>query len=137
MDFTKSLRSLGDLCVSAVNPFLDAVHLRDAEETDIVQRKTPLRMASFLRAGGAVLAVAVVLSVFASSGSHSQSGRQKPANSNSNANENNTRPRQLARPGNSNSSTKEPANAPGASKSDAEQGKGEETLELPTSTEHL
>src|SRR5439155_2623633 len=117
MDFTKSLRSLGDLCVSAVNPFLDAVHLRDAEETDIAQRKTPLRMASFLRAGGAVLAVAVVLSVFASSGSHSQSGRQKPANSNSNANDNNTRPRQIAPPGNS-SSTKEPANAAAASKSD-------------------
>ena len=120
-----------------MNPFLKAVHRPDAENAEVAPRKNLSGMVPFLRANGAVLAIAIALILSATSNTHSQSGRQKPANSNSNANDNNTRPRQLARPGNSNSSTKEPANAPGASKSDAEQGKGEETTDVVRVTSNL
>jgi Ca-activated chloride channel family protein len=126
MAFTKSLRTLGGLCASAVNPFLETVHRRDAEAA---RRKNLPGMVHFLRASGAVLAIAIVLSLSATSNSHSQSGRQKSANSNSNAN-NNTRPRQASKPKNSNSSTGQQTNTQPASKADAEQGRGEETADV-------
>jgi len=73
----------------------------------------------------ALLVVAALL--FIPPATNSQSGRQKPANANAN---DNTRPRQVSKPKNSKSSTTQPANAPAASKSDAEQGKGEETTDI-------
>jgi Ca-activated chloride channel homolog len=93
-------------------------------------------MVPFLRASGAVLAIAITLILSATSNSHSQSGRQKPANSNSNANDN-TRPRQVAKPKNSNTSTNQQTNTPAASKSDAEQGKGEEAVDVVRVTSNL
>jgi Ca-activated chloride channel family protein len=129
MDFKKSLRTLSGLHVSAVNPLLEAVHRRDAENAEVAQRRTPLRMVPFLRAGGVVLVVAVFLILSASSKSHSQSGRQKAPNSNANSNSN-TRPRQISKPKNSNSATAQPANTPASSKSDAEQSRGEEATDV-------
>ncbi len=129
MDFKKSLRVLSGLCVSAVNPYLEAVHRRDAENAEVAQRKKPLRIARFLRASVAVLAIAVVLVLLTSSRSHSQSGRQKEANSNTSSN-NNARPRQIAKPKNSNSSTNQQPNTRASSKSEDEQGKGEEATDV-------
>ena len=94
---------------------------------DVARRKSLPGMVPFLRAGGVVLVVAVLVILSASSKSHSQSGRQKPANANSN---DNTRPRQVSTPKNSNSSTTQQTNTPAASKSDAEQGKGEEAADV-------
>src|SRR5437016_11944959 len=116
MDFRQSLRTISGFCAFAVNPFLKAVHRGDKESAAVAPRKTFSGMVPFLRASGAVLAIAIALILSATSNTHSQSGRQKPANSNSNSNDNNTRPRQVVRPGNSNGSTNQPANAP-ASKS--------------------
>src|SRR5260370_14862423 len=129
MDLKRSLRRLSGLRVSAVNPFLEAVHRRDAENAEVAQRKNPLRMAPFLRAGGVVLVVAVFLILSASSKSHSQSGRQKAPNPNANSNSN-TRPGQISKPKNSNSATAQPANTPASSKSDAEQNRGEEATDV-------
>jgi VWFA-related protein len=126
MDFKKSLRTLSDLCVSAVNPFLEAVHRRDEENAEVARRRNLLRNARFL---GAVLVVALFLTLSATNRSHSQSGRQQPSNSNSNAN-NNTRPRQASKPKNSSSSTTQQTNTGPASKSEAEQRRGEETTDV-------
>jgi Ca-activated chloride channel homolog len=136
MDFKQSLRTLSGLCASAVNPFLKAVHRRDAENAEVTPRKSLPRMFPVLRASGAVLAIAIALILSATSNSHSQSGRQKPSNSNSNAN-NNTRPRQISKPKNSNSSSAQQTNAPAASKSDAEPGKGEEAADVVRVTSNL
>jgi Ca-activated chloride channel family protein len=129
MDLKQSLRKLSGLCASAGNPFLKAVHRQDAENAEAVPRNNLPGMVPFLRASGAVLVIAIALILSLTSNSHSQSGRQKPANSNANSNDN-TRPRQVAKPKNSNSSTPQPTNTPAASKSDAEQGKGEETTDI-------
>ncbi len=125
MDFKQSLRKLSGLSASAVNPVLKTARRRDAENAEVARRNPG--MVRFPRAGGIVLLVAVFLILSASDNSHSQSGRQKPANANAN---DNTRPRQVSKPKNSNNSTIQPANAPAASKSDAEEGKGEETTDI-------
>ncbi len=136
MDFKQSLRVLSDLSVSAVNPFVKAVHRRDAENAEVAQRKNLSRLVSVLRASGAVLAIAIALILSATNNSRSQSGRQKPSNSNSNSN-NNTRPRQASKPKNSNSSTDQQTNTPAASKSDAEQSRGEEATDVVRVTSNL
>jgi Ca-activated chloride channel homolog len=128
MDFKQALRPLSDLGVSAVNRLVKAVHRRAAENAEVAQRKSLPGMVPFLRASGAVLAIAIALILSVTSNSRSQSGRQKPVNANANAN-NNTRPRQVARPKDSNSSTNQ-TNTPAASKSDAEQGNGEEATDV-------
>lgn len=136
MAFKKSLRVLSGLCVSALNPFLDAVHRGGAENAEVAQRKAPSGAIAFLRASGAVLAIAAVLMLSASSKSHSQSGRQKTPNANSNANSNNnTRPRQISK--NTSNSTTQPANRPAAPKSDNEQGKSEEATDVVRVTSNL
>jgi Ca-activated chloride channel family protein len=113
------------------------------------RRATCLPLAIIFRAYGAVvlplprslysllalLVVAALLSI--PPATNSQSGRQKPANSNSNSNDNNTRPRQVATPRNSNSSTNQQTNAPTASKSDPEQGKGEDATDVVRVTSNL
>ena len=137
MDFKQSLRTISGLCASAVNPLLKAVHGRDAENAEVAPRKNLPGLVPFLRASGAVLAIAIALILSATNNTHSQSGRQKPANSNSNSNDNNTRPRQVAKPGNPNGSTNQQTNAPAASKSDAEQGKGEEAADVVRVTSNL
>ena len=134
MDFRQSLRTISGLCASAVNPFLDAVHRGDKENEGVAPRNNLPGMVPFLRASGAVLAIAIALILSATSNTHSQSGRQKPSNSNSNAN-NNTRPRQASKPKNSN--TSQQTNTPAASKSDAEQGKGEEAADIVRVTSNL
>jgi Ca-activated chloride channel homolog len=134
MDFKQSLRKLSGLCDSAVNPFRKVVHRPDAENAEVAPRTNLPGMVPFLRAGVVALVIAVFLILSASSKSHSQSGRQKPANSNTN---DNTRPRQVAKPKNSNSSTTQQTNTPAASKSDAEQGKGEEAIDVVRVTSNL
>jgi Ca-activated chloride channel family protein len=129
MDFKKSLRTVSGLGASALNPFLKAVHRRDAVNAEVARRKNLPGMVLFSRASGAVLVIAIALILSATSNSHSQSGRQKPANSNANSNDN-TRPRQVAKPKNSNSSTTQPTNTPTASKSDAQQSSGEEAADV-------
>jgi Ca-activated chloride channel family protein len=112
------------------------------------RRAARLPLATLFRACGAVvvslprslyslLALLVVAALLSTPpATNSQSGRQKPANSNSNAN-NNTRPRQASKPKNSNSSTTQQTNTPAASKSDAEQGKGEEAADVVRVTSNL
>ena len=74
----------------------------------------------------ALLIVASLL--FIPPATNSQSGRQMPSNSNANAN--NNRPRQVTKPKNSNTATNQQTNAPAATKSDAEQSKGEEAADV-------
>jgi Ca-activated chloride channel homolog len=135
MDFRQALRTISGLCAPAVNRFLNAVHRGDKEKAGVVPRKNLPGMVPLWRASGAVVAIAIALLLSATSNSHSQSGRQKPANSNSN--DNDTRPRQVARPGSSNGPTNQQTNPPSASKSDAEQGKGEETTDIVRVTSNL